>query len=86
MNTKDDGLFSSGITFSVEVESQDYDCLVSGEALSELIKMSDGLIAPFQAYAAYKSRIHGVARRLVAAGIGGSPVILRARHFEMQAA
>jgi hypothetical protein len=79
---KEKCLTAEGVAFSVTVDCKHYACVVSREALSDLIKMGRGLIKPFDAYTAYKSRIHGIARRLVSAGIIGSPVVLRLGHFE----
>ena len=78
---QEESLTADGVIFSVTVDSRMVECIVSTEVLLNLSKLSDGLDSPFDAYKAYKGKIHGVARRLVGAGIGGTPVVLRVGHF-----
>ena len=70
-----------GVTFTVEVGFIDRKCLVSKNALAYLRRMKGGQQDPMETYRAFEDQIHGVARRLVVAGVGGSPLILGAAYF-----
>jgi hypothetical protein len=71
---------SEGVAFSVVVEFKDHPCLVSKEALFELSRQDPNLDM-LKAYKAYESKIQGIARRLVTAGVPGSPLVLQSKHF-----
>ena len=58
----------------------DHPCLVSKEALFELSRQDPNLDM-LKAYKAYESKIQGIARRLVTAGVPGSPLVLQSKHF-----
>lgn len=74
-------LTRNGVTFTVTVEFREYKCLVSPETLIELCKSQDPQLDLIATYRAYEGRIRGVARRLIAAGVAGSPVRLEAKYF-----
>jgi len=74
-------LEEEGVTFTVEVGFVDRECLVSRNALAHLRRMKGGQQDFMQVYRSFEDQIHGVARRLVVAGVGGSPLILGAAYF-----
>lgn len=70
-----------GVTFTVEVGFVDRECLVSKNALAHLRRMKGGQLDFLQTYRAFEDQIHSVARRLVVAGVSGSPLVLGAAYF-----
>ena len=74
-------LTRNGVTFTVTVEFKEHKCLVSPETLIDLCKSQDPQLDLIATYLAYEGRIKGVARRLIAAGVPGSPVRLEAKYF-----
>jgi hypothetical protein len=74
-------LVDDGVTFTVEVGFTDRDCLVSRNALAHLRRMKGGQLDPMETYRAFEDQIHGVARRLVVAGVSGDPLVLGAAYF-----
>lgn len=70
-----------GITFTVEVGFTDRECLVSKNALAHLRRVKGGQLDFMETYRAFEDQIHGVARRLVVAGVSGTPLVLGAAYF-----
>lgn len=73
-----------GVTFTVTVDSLDRECLIEDEALQHLslLRNSDTSEADtMDVFHAFESKINGVARRLVAAGVQGTPLILTRNTF-----
>jgi hypothetical protein len=70
-----------GVTFTVEVGFTDRECLISKNALAHLRRMKGGQMDFMETYHAFEDQIHSVARRLVVAGVGGTPLILGASYF-----
>lgn len=70
-----------GVSFTVEVGFTDRDCMVSKNALAQLRRMHGEQPDPMSTYRAFEDQIHSVARRLVVAGVGGSPLVLGAAYF-----
>jgi len=70
-----------GVTFTVEVGFADRECLVSKNALAHLRRMRGGQLDFLETYRAFEDQIHSVARRLVVAGVSGSPLVLGAAYF-----
>lgn len=70
-----------GVCFTVEVGFVDRECLVSKHALTHLRRMAGGQMDFLDTYRAFEDQIHGVARRLVVAGVSGSPLILGTAYF-----
>lgn len=70
-----------GVRFTVEVGFVDRECLVSKNALAHLRRLKGGQQDFMEIYHAFEDQIHGVARRLVVAGVSGSPLILGAAYF-----
>lgn len=72
-------LTDEGVCFAVTVDSLHRECLIRKEALQQLSMLgsqdteeSDVL----ETFHAFESKINGVARRLVAAGVQGTPLVL----------
>lgn len=74
-------LTDDGVAFIVTVDFQRRACLISRDALSNLARYTDGSLDLLATYYAYHAKIGGVARRLVAAGVLDSPVLLSVRNF-----
>ncbi|MFI4939534.1 MAG: DUF1488 family protein [Burkholderiales bacterium] len=74
-------LTSDGVTFTVTVDYKAHDCVISQEALSSLCQSADKKLDLIATYQAYEAKIQGIARRLVTAGITGSPIMLGPHNF-----
>lgn len=74
-------LAEDGVAFTVEVGFTDRECLVSRNALARLRRMKGGPMDPMATYRTFEEEIHSVARRLVVAGVTGSPLVLGASYF-----
>lgn len=70
-----------GVVFTVEVGFAERECLVSKNALAHLGRQKGGQLDAMTAYRTYEDQIHSVARRLVVAGVSGSPLVLGAAYF-----
>lgn len=70
-----------GITFTVEVGFTDRECLVSKNALAHLRRQKGGQQDFMDIYRTFEDQIHSVARRLVVAGVSGTPLVLGAAYF-----
>ena len=70
-----------GVTFTVDVGFADRECLVSKNALAHLRRLKGGQREFMEVYQAFEDQIHSVARRLVVAGVSGSPLVLGATYF-----
>jgi hypothetical protein len=72
---------TNGITFTVQVDYIKRECFISNEALQKLAdrKGFDG--TPEAAFRAMEPAITGVARRMVHARVGGTPLLLNADTF-----
>jgi hypothetical protein len=74
-------LTSEGVAFSVSVDYVRHDCLITDEALKKLSVLgsaSETKIDSMKIFHAYEAKINGVARRLVAAGVQGTPLRVNA--------
>ena len=76
-------LSGEGVAFSVVVDSVRYDCLITQQALFALsmFKSDNTDVDMMEIFRAYEPNINGVARRLVAAGVPGNPLVLRPETF-----
>ncbi|HEY4073882.1 MAG TPA: hypothetical protein VGM52_12340 [Herbaspirillum sp.] len=74
-------LTKAGVTFSVTVEFTTYSCLASNEGLAKLCEHLDTKETAMQTFLAFEAKIHGVARRLIAAGVPRNPVVLGPNAF-----
>jgi hypothetical protein len=72
---------SEGVAFTVSVEYIHYECLITDDALKKLSVLgsaTDSEIDSMRIFHAYEAKINGIARRLVAAGVQGSPLRVNA--------
>jgi hypothetical protein len=77
-------LTNDGVAFTVRVDSLDRECLITEEALEELTILKNTDVADadtMDVYHAFENTINGVARRLVTAGVGGTPLVLTRNTF-----
>jgi hypothetical protein len=74
-------LVSDGVAFAVYVDYVKCDCIISSDALSQLSEFGTGEADLVKTFCAYEANINGVARRMIAAGVKGSPVQLGVKHF-----
>lgn len=74
-------LTRNGVAFTVTVEFKEHKCLISPETLIKLCQSQDPQLDLIATYRAYEGRIRGVARRLIAAGVAGSPMRLESKYF-----
>ena len=74
-------LEQAGVMFRVELGFTDRECLISKNALSHLRRLKGTQIDLLQTYCAFEDQIHQVARRLVAAGVSGSPLVIGTAYF-----
>jgi hypothetical protein len=74
-------LTKAGVTFSVTVEFIPYSCLASNEGLAKLCEHLDTKESAMETFLAFEAKIHGVARRLIAAGVPRNPVVLGPNAF-----
>jgi hypothetical protein len=70
-----------GVTFTVEVGFVDRECLISKNALAHLRRKKGGQADCLSTYKSFEDEIHSVARRLVVAGVSGTPLVLGAAYF-----
>jgi hypothetical protein len=75
-------LTNAGILFSVTVEFQQYQCLVPATTLSDLSHSKDPKLDLLDTYRAFQTKIEGVARRLIGAGIIGKPLVIGSGYFQ----
>jgi hypothetical protein len=74
-------LADEGVRFTVEVGFTERECLVSKNALAHLRRLKGGQPDPMETYRTFEDQIHSVARRLVVAGVSGTPLMLGAAYF-----
>jgi hypothetical protein len=76
-------LSGEGIVFTVIVDCVRHECMVTSQALfslssSEIQNTENDMLEIFRAH---EPSINGIARRLVAAGVAGNPLVLRPETF-----
>jgi hypothetical protein len=72
---------SEGIAFTVCVDYVNHECLITEDALKKLSVLGNAAgseIDSMKIFRAYEAKINGIARRLVAAGVQGTPLRLTA--------
>lgn len=74
-------LTRAGILFSVVVDYQHYQCLVSATTLADLSHSKDPKLDLLDTYRAFQTKIEGVARRVISAGVAGVPVLVGSGYF-----
>lgn len=67
---------NSGVTFTVRVDFVNRDCVISTDALAKLSRLRPGVSDPMETFRAFEATINGVARRMVAARVPGTPLQL----------
>jgi len=75
------GLTAEGVEFTVTVEYVIHNCVISREILSKLSHSEDKSVDFLDTFRAFQAKINGVARRMVMAGVGGSPIVLGLQNF-----
>jgi len=70
-----------GVRFVVEVGFTERECVVSKNALAHLGRREGEASDLMRIYRTFEDQIHSVARRLVVAGVSGSPLVLGAAYF-----
>ena len=76
-------LTKEGVVFFVVVDSVRHECLITPQALRKLCSVTSERSDPdmLEIFHAFEANIQGVARRLVAAGVPGSPLVMRPETF-----
>ncbi|PUA19977.1 DUF1488 family protein [Glaciimonas sp. PCH181] len=74
-------LTRAGILFSVIVNYQHYQCLVPAATLAALSHSKDPKLDLLNTYRAFQTKIEGVARRVINAGVAGVPVVVSSGYF-----
>ena len=76
-------LSDEGVAFTVVVDYAKRDCLLTTQARKQLraIKSDDPDVDIMGIFKVFEANIAGVARRLVAAGVAASPLVLRPETF-----
>jgi len=69
-------LTTDGVVFTVSVDFVKRECMISAEALSKLSRFQNGVADPMETFRAFEATINGVARRMVAANVKGTPMRL----------
>ena len=72
---------STGISFTVQVDYVKRDCFISNEALQKLAERKGFDGTPEATFRAMEPAITGVARRMVHARVGGTPLLLNPETF-----
>jgi hypothetical protein len=79
--TTEPQMTEAGVTFTVRVDSVNRDCLILNEALAKLSGLMSSSSDPMDTFRAFEATINGVARRMVAANVPGTPLTLAANSF-----
>jgi hypothetical protein len=75
-------LIADGVAFSViTADFTRHDCIISREALESLSRQQVGGFGPLEIFQVNEAKIRGVARRLIAARVPGSPLQIEAHSF-----
>lgn len=81
-SSADPALTQNGVAFTVTtLDFVKRQCLISTEALAALSPHQIGQFGPLEIFNAYEAKICGVARRMVAANVKGTPLLLEPRSF-----
>lgn len=75
-------LIDDDVAFTViTLDFTRHECIISKEALLSLSKQQNSNFGPMEIFLAFEAKIRGVARRMIAARVKGSPLRLEARSF-----
>lgn len=80
-NSPQPHLTPDGIAFTVSVDFVRHECLITEDALKKLSVLGSAdqtEIDCMMIFRAYEARIQGIARRLVSAGVQGTPITVNA--------
>lgn len=79
---EDLAIVNGGVAFTVmTLECTRHACIISKEALLSLSRLKSQDFGPMEIFHANEARIRGVARRMIAARVKGSPLQLDAHSF-----
>lgn len=81
MNLSQPHLTHNGVAFTVAVDFIKHDCIISSDALTALDPGETDLVHKFLAY---EANINGIARRMIAAGVPGTPLQLGVQNFKLR--
>ena len=74
-------LTRAGIVFSVIVNYRHYQCLVPASTLADLSHSKDPKLDLLNTYRVFQTKIEGVARRVINAGVAGVPIVVGSGYF-----
>lgn len=75
-------VLDGGVVFTVvALDFSKHQCIISKEALLALARLKNGDFGPMEIFEANEAKIRGVARRLIAARVQGSPLQIEAHSF-----
>lgn len=80
-STSEPRLTDHGVAFTVRVDSVNRECVISTESLMKLSALKSGAEDPMETFRAFEATINGVARRMVAANVKGTPLQLGPESF-----
>jgi hypothetical protein len=83
MNLSQPHLVNNGVAFTVSVDYVKHACVVSKDALTTL---EPGEADVMQTFSTYEATISGIARRLIAAGVPGTPLLLGVQNLKLSRA
>jgi hypothetical protein len=80
--SKKTAVVENGIAFTVTtLDFANHECIISKEALLSLSALRNGDFNPLEIFQANEAKICGVARRLIAARVKGSPLQIGPQSF-----
>jgi hypothetical protein len=79
--TEQPQMTEDGVTFTVRVDSVNRNCIISKDALAKLSQFGSSNPDPMETFHAFEATINGVARRMVAANVQGTPLKLSPASF-----
>ena len=82
LSMKEPQLTDNGVAFTVLVDFVKRDCVISHDALSKLSRLKTGDADPMETFHAFEATINGVARRMVAANVPGTPLQVGPNSFQ----
>lgn len=74
-------VIDEGVCFTVTVGFMKRECLIPRQTLSYISRSLESDEDYMSAFRAHEDTIMSVARRMIVAGAGGSPVVLERRYF-----
>jgi hypothetical protein len=81
-SSEDSAIVNGGVAFTVTtLDFSRHPCIISAEALLSLAKLKSRNFGTLEIFHANEARIRGVARRMIAARVKGSPLRIEAHSF-----